>query len=324
MAASHLLTLALIALTIQTCASYDPPAKPPDMDCTFKDEASGTTYDLTDLMALNPGITQDRISTDNADYRYTFGVCSTVEAPKECRNSDGSSRVSHYWAPAWQTKISEENQPVTGSTTCFYLGNPDWKEHAGFSLYDSEDPAAGVSLQYDGGQSCHSRQLRRKIKFNFRCATNSIEKFEKNIIDEAEHCGYEVTVDTKLACPKECGFGSGNSPCGDHGVCGYDSDRKASRCFCNDGYKGGGCGDTTTATDDYGAILGLLIFVVIALVALAGGGIFMFRYLQKRTLSADGDSYSKLDNSFGDGLVENASNDGPTRMGVGVSGPSNI
>ena len=105
-------TLALIALTIQTCASYDPPAKPPDMDCTFKDEASGqshhllnslllnlclrltgTTYDLTDLMALNPGITQDRISTDNADYRYTFGVCSTVEAPKECRNSDGSSRV---------------------------------------------------------------------------------------------------------------------------------------------------------------------------------------------------------------------------------------
>ena len=41
----------------------------------------------------------------------------------------------------------------------------------------------------------------------------------------------------------------------------------------------------------------------------------LFRYLQKRTLSADGDSYSKLDNSFGDGLVENASNDGPTRMG---------
>jgi len=314
------LVLSLLALS----QAYDAPAKPDDMSCKFKDEATGTSYDLTELMALNPGETQDRISADAADYKYTFAICSTVAAPKECQNADGSSRVSHYWAPAWQTKKSEEGEKVTGSTTCFYLGNPDWAEHGALSLYDPEDPAAGVSLQYSGGQSCHSGKLRRAIKFNFRCVRNGIETFEKNIIDESEHCGYEVTIDSKNACPMECGFGGSHSPCGDHGVCGYDTDRKASRCFCNDGYTGNGCGDEVKSDDnDYGAILGLLIFVVIALVALAGGGLFMFRYLQKRTLSLDGESYSKLENSFGDGLVENGSQ-GPTRMGVSAGGPSNI
>lgn len=102
----------------------------------------------------------------------------------------------------------------------------------------------------------------------------------------------------------------------------YDTDLAQSRCFCNEGYTGDGCGDKVKEdSNNYGAILGLLIFVVIALVAFGAAGYFLFRWMQKRTMAVNGDSYSKLEAQYGDSMVADDSA-APARIGISTS--SNI
>jgi len=123
----------------------------------------------------------------------------------------------------------------------------------------------------------------------------SLEKFEDQVIDEAAHCTYAITVESEYACPTECGFGSSGAICGDHGICRYDTDAKRARCFCNSGHKGAGCDQVDT--DDqptYGPVLGLLIFVTIAVVALIAGIAYMWRYFQQRTVPQAGEAYGRL------------------------------
>ena len=109
-------------------------------------------------------------------------------------------------APGWQTKRSESwvrlkpscpcyeispeiacgvqaTMPAGQKPSCKYLGNPgfatkvDGTPAVAWSLYDKADPGRGVSLTYQGGQSCSSGQ-RRALQVNFVCSTKEIEKIE--------------------------------------------------------------------------------------------------------------------------------------------------
>jgi len=188
-----------------------------------------------------------------------------------------------------------------------------------WSLLDKTDPGAGVTLTYTGGQHCSNGQ-QRALAINFKCAKNKVETFEKQIIDESAHCTYAISLESEYACPTECGFGSAGSMCNNHGICRYDTDAKKARCFCNNGFSGPGCDQTPEEAQGYGPLLGLLIFVTIGVVALIAGIVFLWRYMQKRTLP-DQEQYGRMQSDFGGGLVENAATDARAgRIGSGAAG----
>ena len=53
-------------------------------------------------------------------------------------------------------------------------------------------------------------------------------------------CTYNMQLESIYGWPVECGQVN-NKLCGGNGVCGYDHDTSAPRCFCNDGYYGSAC-----------------------------------------------------------------------------------
>lgn len=199
----------------------------------------------------------------------------------------------------------------------FYLGNEDLELYSKWDMLDEDRPGAGVKLTYTGGQHCSNGE-RRSLVLNFECsATAGIEKFEETVMDESGHCTYEVTVLSEYACPAEFGFGGGHSLCNEHGVCGYDTDAEEARCFCNEGYSGPGCDQSqdSPGLQGYGPILGLLVFVTIAIVGLVAAVGFLFRYMSQRTMPLDGESYARL----GDDATESF-----TPMRMDVKGPEGL
>jgi len=317
--------LALMAVMASAADTYETePEKPAnyDMSCKYdavgKDEKLlGATYDLTKLHELSkqvPVVAVDRmqIALDGTafQYEYTFGICTAVRAPKICQkpNGDPTHGVGKRWAPVWQTNTSQTqyNTPDVNDRHCYYLGGngqaAGLESVAAFGLYDMENPGKGVTLTYSYGQSCHRVTAdstgRRKTRINFVCdPTAGVEKVDKYVMDESAHCEYDITIKSEYACPTQCGFGGTHSMCGGHGVCGYDTDNSVARCFCNEGYSGPGCDQGGTAQETlqgYGPILGLLIFVVIALVGLVVAVLGLWRYMSQRTVPLDG-SYARLD-----------------------------
>merc|ERR1712100_326680 len=310
MSSSMGLSMALFLAMVALSASYESaPPQPPPMDCKHEikqDDATVASYDLTKLQELSqakPAVVQDRLQVAQVDFQYTFAVCSTVKAPANCLKADGTSRVDPYWAPAWQTNATENaiTVPNVEDRDCMYLGgNGDGltnglSEVAHFSALNEDDPAAGVKLTYTHGQHC-SNGARRQFIINFKCARVGIEKFDDAILDESKHCVYEISVESEYACPLECGFGGGHEICGGHGVCGFDTDLKKARCFCNEGYSGNGCdaGSSSGDSNGYGPILGLLIFVTIALIGLVAAVVGLWKYMSDRTVPLDGNAYTSM------------------------------
>jgi len=234
---------------------------------------------------------QDRVQTSQANYLYTFGICSDVEPPTNCLDAAGKSRVKYTTAPAWQTRSDESKSTADPSSlTCKYLGAPDEASRS-WQVIDAEDPAKGVTLTYSDGQSCSSG-LRRKFGINFKCAARTVEKIEEKVIDESAHCEYEINIDSEFACPTECGLAATGSICASHGLCGYDTSTKKAKCFCNSGRTGTHCTETVeSASSQFGAVIGLLIFIMLILLAIVGLLVFMWRFLQSRKL---GDVYTSL------------------------------
>jgi hypothetical protein len=300
--------------------------------------ASGATFDLSKLQEWtesNPLEAHDAFRASDKDYKYTFGICNTIAPPKDCAHNENQD---HYWSPAWQTNSSEEKigqgtkLPNGDTKHCMYLGGNGegkMKRDAEFSLLDEDDAAAGVRLTYINGQHCTNHggpELRRKLKLNFKCSEHTaglqigqdVEQplnVGKNIMDESAHCAYEITIFSQFACPTQCGYGGGHAICNSHGVCGYDTDTKQARCFCNEGFAGPGCDQAQEkeGLQGYGPILGLLIFVSVALLGLVGAVVGLWRFMSQRTVPLDGQTYARLedDGSF-------------TPMRMDVKGPDGL
>merc|ERR1712070_319922 len=322
-------SLPLIAC-LGIATSYTPPARTPGCKCNFT-STKGATLDLANLKSItetSPATVSDRIQkAPLSDYMYTFGVCNNVQAPKNCLDSTGAPvKRDYYWAPGWQTKKSENAlTPAQGTPYCRYLGNPAMMSNMEWALYDEEDPSKGVKMTYTGGESCSTKDAsgnpqRRQLELNFLCSRNQLEKFEDQVLDETGHCKYAITVESEYACPLECGFGSSGNICNNHGICRYDTDLKKAKCFCNDGWEGGGCEATSDGDDDkptYGPVLGLLIFVTVALVALVAAMVFLWRYLKGRMFNTpDQPDYSRMGGQGG--LVENSGRG--MNLGAGAAG----
>jgi len=245
-------TIAIFAALVSlSLASTFPPAQPPNMPCTWTDESIGTSYDLSQLMPFankdHVATVTDRMVEDKGEYKYSFGVCTTIAPPAACLKADGTTSGGKYWAPAWQAPPEVDGKQDANS--CHYIGSIDHTENGNWydsytkwSLLDQEDPAAGISIEILGGAHC-SDNSQRRLTMGFRCVKHGIESFANQVIDEGTHCSYNITVDSHFACPTQCGFGGGRVACGDHGVCGFDTDMQQSRCFCNSGWTGGGCGE---------------------------------------------------------------------------------
>ncbi len=168
-----------------------------------------------------------------------------------------------------------------------------------WSLFDATNPAAGATLTYLGGNKCNSINppKPRSFSINFVCAPVLTNVPSSRVQEDVRaQCEYEVTFQTSLACPKRT---SGSSrgiawpgifhifvlnrlPCSEcptidtllcsgHGVCGFDQDMAAARCFCNQGWTGNACDALVTATNSmFSPLTVLIVVVIILLIALLG------------------------------------------------------
>lgn len=287
----------MIASSCLLSAVYAASSEPVEMPCSHVNDEFRTSFDLSPLQkSAIPYTAQDRLQTSEKNYLYTFGVCKSVAPPQNCQTKAGESRVRWSTSPAWQTRTDESAHTVSSveSLDCKYLGSPEQDTHE-WSV-NPEDPAAGVTLTYTNGQSCSSGQ-RRKLALNFKCAPKTISKIEDLIIDESAHCEYDITIDSEYACPLECGLADTGSVCSAHGLCGYDSDAKRSRCYCNQGRIGEHCTEAAQAEGEgaaYGPLLGLLIFVALAMVVVIGLLVALVRFMRGRNVEIMGDVYQSL------------------------------
>jgi len=267
------------------------------MKCAHTNDEYRTSFDLSALQkSVVPYTAQDRIQASEKSYLYTFGVCKSVAPPLNCQKDTGESRVKWSTSPAWQTRTDESANTVSSvdALDCKYLGSPEQDSHE-WSV-NPENPAAGVTLTYSNGQSCSSGQ-RRKMALNFKCTPKTVSKIEDLVIDESAHCEYDITIDSEYACPLECGLAATGSVCSAHGLCGYDSDAKRSRCYCNEGRTGEYCTEAVQEDEEdeaYGPLLGLLIFVAIGMVLVIGLLVALVRFMRGRKVEIMGDVYQSL------------------------------
>lgn len=255
--------------------------------CVY-DTGVGATYDLSYLKF--PGA-YSVLDANAAQYNFTyfFNVCeNTAEYPytentpsSACVTTTGSTGQTQTGpAPAWQLYNNAE--------LCHRLGNSP--TNSNWTLFDSFDVTRGVSLQYFGGDVCpwDKGYAQRSLILHFQC-------FESGGITHIEpvvetNCQYEIFLKSTFGCPTEC-FGSNLKLCSSNGVCGYDSDEKRARCFCNPGYTGDYC---TNVVDDSvnGTVVGVLVIVSILLVLVLG--VLAYLWYRIKNLRLDPAAYDQL------------------------------
>jgi len=273
------------------------------MNCKYVNASKGVSFDLSAIADTQSFMLQDRLQTSQQDYIYTFGICTAVEPPANCKTSDGKSRVRHYYSPAWQTRAGEsiDTASSVNELDCKYLGSPDDQWHSW--AIDEEDPASGVTLTYANGQSCSHKdpvsgaKIRREFAIRFRCAAHTERVIDEEVIDESAHCKYEIEIESEYACPMECGLDASGAICGGHGICGYDTDALRARCYCNRGRGGEHC--TEEEGDDEGGqssgpIVALLVIIVLGVIAVIGLLVYLLKYMNNRKAVIMGDIYSSL------------------------------
>merc|ERR1712070_274765 len=269
---------------------------PAPMDCSYSNDTYGVSFNLHALAEQGKAYTvQDRIQTNELDYVYTFGICGSVAPPTNCLNQDGSSRVQYDYSPGWQTRASESASTSTNPSEmdCKYLGSPSHDAHE-WSI-NEENPAAGVTLTYTNGQHCSNGE-RRKLSVNFKCVPKLPKKIDQTVIDESAHCAYELEVESEFACPVQCGLDASGAVCGGHGLCGFDTDTRRARCYCNRGRTGEHCTEDAESAEEQssGPIVGLLIFIVVAMVIVIALLLYLVRWMQSRKTTIMGDVYTSL------------------------------
>eukprot|EP00657_Telonema_sp_P-1_P008994 TRINITY_DN3184_c0_g1_i2.p1 TRINITY_DN3184_c0_g1~~TRINITY_DN3184_c0_g1_i2.p1 ORF type:complete len:272 (+),score=65.23 TRINITY_DN3184_c0_g1_i2:97-912(+) len=266
-----------------------------------------------------PRSTQSRSSAASDVYKRQISKSEMNAKEASCA---GKEEIDH--AVGWQIKNGEAD-------SCRYLAlvdSTDSEKNVVWSFLSQRNPAYGVQLKFTDGEVCHQSGTRRSIALNFRCLNHAStdEDLIKVFVQEPGHCEYEINFDTPFGCPTECGYGGGQVPCGEHGTCGFDQDAQRSRCFCNVGWTGAGCGDQVSPPSDNstssGWSIAAFIIVLLAVIGFGTAGYFFFRWMQGRTINLSGDSYSKLEAQYGDSMV-GAHEDGPTRMTV-RPGPADI
>ena len=98
-------------------------------------------------------------------------------------------------------------------------------------LIKRSNPTVGISLTYLGDY-CDNPVAQRKFIIQLTCSER-ITPIPTSV-QETAHCTYTVQLPSIFGCPVECPVAN-RQLCGGNGHCLYDSDARASRCFCSSG-----------------------------------------------------------------------------------------
>mmetsp|Transcript_25982 Transcript_25982/g.72932 ORF Transcript_25982/g.72932 Transcript_25982/m.72932 type:complete len:294 (-) Transcript_25982:155-1036(-) len=252
------------------------------------DSKAGATYDLSPLK--NPHYYRvldiDMGNDGSRNYTYAFNVCDNLGSTPRSPNTPESSCEKDLPSPALQL--------CNNCDDCQRLGadNAGGKNQS-FGLFDPKDPSRGVTLTYGFGDDAGCGGDYRKLKLAFICADDTANSFDvEEFVEETAVCQYEIFLQSAYGCPKECPIVNGHI-CNNHGVCGYNQDRNAAQCFCNQGWKGADC--TAQGSADGGGITGTGVVLIIVCILLAGViAAVVFMFLKLRRLKVDPNSFSEL------------------------------
>jgi len=246
--------------------------------CTF-DSGSGATFDLTPLQRLGSQPSYEVIDGDlpctaqmEKNYTYHFNVCNSVttNVPASCPHAEAALQVDDR----------------AGTGECYVVGrydaaSPQWE------LVDVTDPSKGVRLTYEGDNCPHDQNnqpvaFKRKFHIDFTCADGTANVPTHAL--EKQYCEYTVEWPSVYGCPVECPIG-GRQICSGNGHCGYDLDMRSPRCFCNDGYAGGSCGQKASSGDSSEsaseAVTGILVALFVVSLVFAAGVFYLGRQVTK-------------------------------------------
>jgi hypothetical protein len=268
----------------------------------------GATYDLSAFNEANSSAVfeVEDIDSEHHDYMYHFSVCGNLPSPPSTYNpatkaydgtgcvvTNGAGGTTLSGASAAFQFTHNEDQ-----SNCWRLNN-GW-ENTEFSLADPEDPAAGVTLTYKGGNACGAPSFNdRTLKLTLLCrddeARNAHVPTQERVREPYDSpCTYEFFIKTGYGCPTECPVRN-DRVCGGDGVCAYDTVAKTSKCFCNEGRDGADC-SKESAGPGISADAAALVLVCVLLLAVLG--LLGFMYNKLRRVQLDPDAYSQLSHRF--------------------------
>ncbi len=149
-----------------------------------------------------------------------------------------------------------------GSTLSDVGGGITW------GYFDNTDPSRGVSITYGGGDAC-PQQKTRSLRIWLECVPDAYNVPDQELVVETNDCFYEIFAPSAYGCPTECPLNN-KQLCSNHGLCGFDSGMKKSKCFCNSGFSGADCSIKAAATGGLSNVGGVLIGVGIFLLVTMG------------------------------------------------------
>lgn len=246
-------------------------------ECIHYDSQHGATFDLENLVRsaneLSYIVEDGNIPCSHhteKNYTYIFNICGVVEKglPRSCDNTRGIDI-------AGAIQIDNSN---TADAVCRVVG--DYTQSTfNIQLYDQEDPTKGVELSYTGGEKCSHGNMNRRFIINILCDSGLTAR--PSHIYELSHCDYTATIPSAFGCPLECPVAN-REICAGNGECSFDTDKRASRCFCYHGYTGNDCNDKVSdAPLNYSpALLGVIITLFIVVTLLTVGIVLMIKQMQ--------------------------------------------
>lgn len=237
--------------------------------CEKFDSNMGATFDVSDLMRASNEfsymITDGDIPCTTAkekNFSYVFNVCAPVSrgVPDSCL------KLATISSAALQVNLN--NLDEKDDDWCYSVG--EYKEGTSqLKLLDSENPTKGVKLTYYGAPCSNGKQ--RQFVVEMPCA----DRLNPNPTSalELEHCVYTVEMPSVYGCPLECPVAE-RKLCGGNGHCHYDYDSNSAHCFCNRGYSGSNCMQSTESEGlNYSPVLMGLIITLFIIIALLGAGL---------------------------------------------------
>jgi hypothetical protein len=252
--------------------------------CSYQHDGIKATYDLSKLQETGPhfirgGDLECTWDTVEQNYTYFFAFCGSVAPPAPSCTGHAGAVVQMDYAAGFANQCKSAGL----------------EETAEYALADEANPAAGFKVTYTSGDLCHTLGRNRRTTVVALCedaleATMGSDQVRE--VGGAKMCDYEIIFHSSYACPKQCPVaGDERKSCGGNGHCRYDTDAKAARCFCSNGWGGADCMTDLNAGVS-GTIVGLTVTVTIFALMLAGA--LAMLYKQVKDYRSDANNYLKL------------------------------
>jgi hypothetical protein len=150
---------------------------------TWSDKVSGAYYDYSALAKDGPWEITDTSSGATLYYTYTIGS----HLKTTCTTSDTSAF---------------RQTALVGATTCEALGS---YKNAKTTLLNVENPAHGIEITYDGGDSCYEEGSMRPqaIVFRVSCMDGVTKKPEWEVSSYSTPCQPVFSITHPSGCPVE-------------------------------------------------------------------------------------------------------------------------